>query len=87
MRATRESAGKGVSAARTASAAEARAQPVPLRYWALWWTTLGGAVVVFYVVLTPVWIGLRALAWLAELDARRRRRRAGRKSWRRSTAS
>jgi hypothetical protein len=27
----------------------------------------------FYVVLTPIWIGLRALAWLAEFRARRRR--------------
>ena len=26
----------------------------------------------FYVVLTPVWIGLRALAWIAEYRARRR---------------
>ena len=46
--------------------------PVPLRYWAVWWSILGAAVVVFYVVLTPIWIGLRLLAWLAELDARRR---------------
>jgi hypothetical protein len=28
---------------------------------------------VFYVALTPIWIGLRALAWLAEFRARRRR--------------
>jgi hypothetical protein len=27
----------------------------------------------FYVVLTPIWIGLRALAWVAEFRARRRR--------------
>jgi hypothetical protein len=26
----------------------------------------------FYVVLTPVWIGLRSLAWVAEFRARRR---------------
>ena len=47
--------------------------PVPLRYWAMWWAALGVAVVVFYVVLTPVWLGLRAAAWLAEFSARRRR--------------
>ena len=46
--------------------------PVPLWRWALWWLTLGAAVVVFYIVLTPVWIGLRALAWLADFRARRR---------------
>ena len=43
---------------------------VPLRYWALWWTLLGLAVLVFYVLLTPLWLGLRALAWLAEWRAR-----------------
>lgn len=42
----------------------------PLRYWAVWLTLLGAAVVVFYVLLTPIWLGLRGLAWLAELRAR-----------------
>ena len=46
---------------------------VPLRYWALWWAILGAAVVVFYVLLTPIWLGLRAAAWIAELRARARR--------------
>ena len=46
---------------------------VPLRYWALWWAILVVADVVFYVLLTPVWMGLRAAAWLAEFRARRRR--------------
>jgi hypothetical protein len=45
----------------------------PLRYWVLWGTALGIAVVLFYVILTPIWIGLRAAAWLAEWKARRRR--------------
>ncbi len=31
---------------------------------------LGAAIVVFYVVLTPLWLGLRALAWLADFRAR-----------------
>ena len=39
--------------------------PVPLRYWALWWTALGLAVVVFYVLLTPIWMGIRVAGWLA----------------------
>jgi hypothetical protein len=46
---------------------------VPLRYWALWWTILVVADFVFYVLLTPIWIGLRVVAWLAEFGARRRR--------------
>jgi ABC-type phosphate transport system permease subunit len=47
--------------------------PVPLWRWALWLSILGAALVVFYVLLTPIWIGLRAAAWLAEFRARRRR--------------
>ena len=39
----------------------------------MWWSLLGVAVVLFYVVLTPVWLGLRWLAWSAEFRARRRR--------------
>ena len=46
---------------------------VPLRYWAMWWTLIVVADFVFYVLLTPIWIGLRAVAWLAEFRARRRR--------------
>jgi hypothetical protein len=29
--------------------------------------------IVFYVVLTPIWLGLRAAAWIAELRSRARR--------------
>jgi len=39
----------------------------------MWWSTLGVALVLFYVILTPVWLGLRGLAWMAEFRARRRR--------------
>ena len=46
---------------------------VPLRYWAMWWSLIVVADIVFYVLLTPLWIGLRAVAWLAEFRARRRR--------------
>ncbi|MSO95535.1 MAG: hypothetical protein EXQ81_07045 [Thermoleophilia bacterium] len=45
---------------------------VPLRFLALWTALLGVAVLLFYVLLTPFWIGLRAVAWLAEFGARRR---------------
>lgn len=47
---------------------------VPVRYWTAWWSLLAVAVVLFYVVLTPVWLGLRAVAWLADRRARLRRR-------------
>ena len=46
---------------------------VPLRYWVLWSVILVIADFVFYVLLTPIWIGLRTVAWLAEFRARRRR--------------
>jgi hypothetical protein len=46
--------------------------PVPLRYWALWWIALLVADFIFYVLLTPIWIGLRMLAWVAEFRSRRR---------------
>jgi hypothetical protein len=46
---------------------------VPVRHWVLWWTLLAAAVVVFYVLLTPLWLGLRGAAWVAELRARARR--------------
>ena len=36
----------------------------------MWWALLGAALVLFYVILTPLWIGLRVAAWLAELRAR-----------------
>ena len=43
---------------------------VPLRYWVLWWAILVVADVLFYVVLTPVWLGIRAAAWIADRRAR-----------------
>ena len=47
--------------------------PVPLWRWVLWLATLALALVVFYGFFTPIWFGLRSLAWLAEFRARRRR--------------
>ncbi len=38
----------------------------------LWSLILVVADFVFYVLLTPIWIGLRTVAWLAEFRARRR---------------
>jgi hypothetical protein len=53
--------------------APAPKEPVPLWRWATWWAILGAALVVFYVLLVPIWMGLRAAARLADLQARRRR--------------
>ena len=50
-----------------------RKPPVPLWRWASWWGILVVADFVFYVLLTPIWIGLRTLAWVAEFRARRRK--------------
>jgi hypothetical protein len=40
--------------------------PVPRRYWVVWMTALAIALVLFYVILTPVWMGIRLVSWLAE---------------------
>ena len=47
--------------------------PVPKWRWATWWVTLLAADVVVYMLLTPLWLGLRVAAWIAEFRARRRR--------------
>ena len=52
---------------------ERRKPPVPKWRWGLWLAILVPAVFVFYVLLTPIWLALRALAWLAEWRSRRSR--------------
>jgi hypothetical protein len=47
--------------------------PISIPPWTLWWFLLAIGIFLFYVLLTPIWIGLRALAWVAEFKARRRR--------------
>ena len=56
-----------------ARAAQERERRIPLWRWLLWWFDFALGILVFYVLLTPIWIGLRGLAWLAEFRARRRR--------------
>jgi hypothetical protein len=46
---------------------------VPLPRLVLYWFLLLAGDVVFYVLLTPIWLGLRAAAWIAELRSRARR--------------
>jgi hypothetical protein len=43
-----------------------------------WWFLLLAGIVVFYVLLTPIWLGLRAAAWAAELRSRNQRGRSSR---------
>jgi hypothetical protein len=45
---------------------------VPLWRWLVWCLIMMLALPIFYVLLTPLWIGLRVLAWLADFRARRR---------------
>jgi hypothetical protein len=44
---------------------------VPIRFWALWFFLLAPALLLFYVILTPLWIGLRVAAWLSDRRPRR----------------
>jgi hypothetical protein len=43
-----------------------RKRPVPWYYWPLWMVCLVLGLFVFYVLLTPVWMGIRFVSWLAE---------------------
>ena len=45
---------------------------IPFWRWVVWGLALLVGDFLFYILLTPVWIGLRTLAWLAEFRARRR---------------
>ena len=46
---------------------------VPLWRWVFWSVTLAVADLLFYVLMSPIWQGLRIAAWIAEFRARRRR--------------
>ena len=60
------------------NARAARARRIPVWRWVLWHVALVLGMLVFYVGLTPIWIGLRGAAWIAEFRSRRRRARSGR---------
>ena len=57
-------------------AAVARARRISIWRWLLWYACLAVGMLLFYVLLTPFWLGLRGAAWLAEFRARRRRQPA-----------
>jgi hypothetical protein len=39
---------------------------VPWYYWPWWMVVLAVALFIFYVLLTPFWMGIRLVSWLAE---------------------
>ena len=55
----------------------ARERPVSVWRWTLWWVALVFGMLLFYVILTPIWLGLRGAAWAAEFRARRKRPATG----------
>jgi hypothetical protein len=50
-----------------------RERRISIWRWAFWYLCLAAGMFLFYVLLTPVWLGLRGAAWAAEFRARRRR--------------
>jgi hypothetical protein len=40
--------------------------PIPWYLWPLWIVVLAAGLFVFYVLFTPVWIGIRLVSWFAE---------------------
>jgi len=46
--------------------------PVSVWRWALWWALLAPALVLFYVIFLPMWLGIRLARLVAQLKAARR---------------
>jgi hypothetical protein len=40
--------------------------PIPFYYWPFWMVVLAAGLFVFYVVFTPIWMGIRFISWLAD---------------------
>jgi hypothetical protein len=51
-------------------------QPIPFWRWILWWFLLCVGIVVFYILMTPFWLAVRAAAWVASRSSRLGRRRS-----------
>jgi hypothetical protein len=39
---------------------------IPFYYWPFWAVLLALGLFIFYVLFTPIWMGIRLVAWLAE---------------------
>ena len=50
--------------------------PIPWYWWPVWMLLLVAGLFVFYVLLTPVWVGIRLIEWFAH----RRETRGARKA-------
>jgi hypothetical protein len=42
-----------------------RKPPIPWYWWPFWMVLLAAGLFVFYVLLTPVWVGIRLSEWFA----------------------
>jgi len=50
--------------------------PVSRWRWALWWSLLAPALVLFYVIFLPAWLGIRIARLFADAKARQMKRSA-----------
>jgi hypothetical protein len=48
--------------------------PVPVWRWALWWALLAPALVLFYVIFLPAWLGIRLARLFADMKSRQLKR-------------
>jgi hypothetical protein len=39
--------------------------PIPWYWWPVWMVLLAAGLFVFYVLFTPVWVGIRLIEWFA----------------------
>ena len=39
--------------------------PIPRYWWPFWMLLLAAGLFVFYVLFTPVWVGIRLIEWFA----------------------
>jgi hypothetical protein len=46
--------------------------PISRWRWALWWALLAPALVLFYVIFSPVWLGIRIARLVAQMKSSRR---------------
>ena len=44
--------------------------PVPLWRWATWWALLAPALLLFYVIFLPAWLGIRIVRLFAQARSR-----------------
>ncbi len=45
-------------------------EKIPAYYWPFWGVLLALGLFIFYVLFTPIWMGIRLAAWLSERGSR-----------------